>query len=368
MDRFPYGYIPLVWVVTVVTLSLEVSHGAVLYFDNSYDYHKIVSTLQIPQNDSVARKLRKALLDDLMSQQDSSNSDKKAKKRNFALFRRKSDAYPVLPVSTATCFHCYLYPLLPVSTVNCIHCYQYPLLPVSIVTCIHCYQYPLLPVSTATSIHCYLYPLLSVSSVTSIHCYLYPLLPVSTATSIHCYRYPLLPVSTATCIILSNIQQLVESMDAHPSPYSASVLVQQHRQEIITEFKPQRIIFFRDGVSEGQVQQVLNQEWRAVRESLEEDQCGKSGNIPAGTTVDVGITHPTELISICVVIQVFRVYQICIYSSSCLLRALVAFRARYHLMERDEHGIEFANDERRTLNLFKLVQIHDEILKGVYFA
>ena len=24
------------------------------------------------------------------------------------------------------------------------------------------------------------------------------------------------------------------------------------------------------------------------------DQCGKSGNIPAGTTVDVGITHPTE--------------------------------------------------------------------------
>ena len=24
------------------------------------------------------------------------------------------------------------------------------------------------------------------------------------------------------------------------------------------------------------------------------DQTGKSGNIPAGTTVDVGITHPTE--------------------------------------------------------------------------
>ena len=28
--------------------------------------------------------------------------------------------------------------------------------------------------------------------------------------------------------------------------------------------------------------------------SEKKDQCGKSGNIPAGTTVDVGITHPTE--------------------------------------------------------------------------
>ncbi|KAI6658343.1 Protein argonaute-2 [Oopsacas minuta] len=96
-------------------------------------------------------------------------------------------------------------------------------------------------------------------------------------------------------------------MDARPSRYSASVRVQQHRPKIITEFKPQRIIFYRDGVSEGQFQQVLNQEWRAVREAcskleanykpgitFKKDQCGKSGNIPAGTTVDVAITHPTE--------------------------------------------------------------------------
>ena len=62
-------------------------------------------------------------------------------------------------------------------------------------------------------------------------------------------------------------------MDAHPSRYSATVRVQQHREEIIkdlavmvrdlmiefyraTHYKPVRVIFYRDGVSEGQFQQV----------------------------------------------------------------------------------------------------------------
>lgn len=62
-------------------------------------------------------------------------------------------------------------------------------------------------------------------------------------------------------------------MDAHPSRYCATVRVQRPRQEIIedlsymvrelliqfyksTRFKPTRIIFYRDGVPEGQLPQV----------------------------------------------------------------------------------------------------------------
>ena len=69
-----------------------------------------------------------------------------------------------------------------------------------------------------------------------------------------------------------SIAAVVASMDA--SRYAATVRVQQHRQEIIgelsnmvkelliqfyrsTHFKPTRIIFYRDGISEGQFDKVI---------------------------------------------------------------------------------------------------------------
>ena len=64
-------------------------------------------------------------------------------------------------------------------------------------------------------------------------------------------------------------------MDAHPSRYCATVRVQRPRQEVIqdlasmvkelliqfyksTRYKPTRIIFYRDGVSEGQFRHVTH--------------------------------------------------------------------------------------------------------------
>ncbi|KAH9660359.1 protein argonaute 5 [Citrus sinensis] len=91
-----------------------------------------------------------------------------------------------------------------------------------------------------------------------------------------------------------------------------------------TNFKPHRIIFYRDGVSEGQFSQVLLHEMNAIRQacaSLEEgyappvtfvvvqkrhhtrlfpadhnrrDLTDRSGNILPGTVVDTQICHPTE--------------------------------------------------------------------------
>jgi eukaryotic translation initiation factor 2C len=250
-----------------------------------------------------------------------------------------------------------------------------------------------------------------------------------------------------------SIAAVVGSMDAHPSRYSATVRVQQHRQEIIhdlsimvkdllvqfyksTRFKPTRIIFYRDGVSEGQFMQVLQYELRAVREacvSLEvgyqpgitfivvqkrhhtrlfcadrKDQIGRSGNIPAGTTVDVGITHPIEFdFYLCshagiqgtsrpshyhvlwddnhfsadelqmLTYQLCHTYVRCTRSVSIPAPAyyahLVAFRARYHLVEKEHdsgEGSQYSgNSEERNLQaMARAISVHPETLKVMYFA
>ncbi|TMS18725.1 Protein argonaute-2 [Larimichthys crocea] len=217
-----------------------------------------------------------------------------------------------------------------------------------------------------------------------------------------------------------SIAAVVGSMDAHPSRYCATVRVQQHRQDIIqdlatmvrelliqfyksTRFKPTRIIYYRDGISEGQFNQVLQHELLAIREAcikLEKDyqpgitfvvvqkrhhtrlfcmdrneRVGKSGNIPAGTTVDTKITHPSEFdFYLCshagiqgtsrpshyhvlwddnhfssdelqvLTYQLCHTYVRCTRSVSIPAPAyyahLVAFRARYHLVDKEHDSAE----------------------------
>ncbi|XP_014666290.1 PREDICTED: protein argonaute-2-like isoform X3 [Priapulus caudatus] len=265
-----------------------------------------------------------------------------------------------------------------------------------------------------------------------------------------------------------SIAALVGSMDAHPSRYAATVRVQHHRQEIIqdlasmvkellvqfykaTRFKPTRIVFYRDGVSEGQFMQVLQHELRAVRQACmllevgyqpgitfivvqkrhhtrlfcadKREQIGRSGNIPAGTTVDVGITHPTEFdFYLCshagiqgtsrpshyhvlwddnhfsadelqqLTYQLCHTYVRCTRSVSIPAPAyyahLVAFRARYHLVEKEhdsskyspgyssEDASEFgegshqsgSSEDRTPASMARAVQVHVDAGKVMYFA
>ena len=106
-----------------------------------------------------------------------------------------------------------------------------------------------------------------------------------------------------------SIAAVVASMDAHPSRYAATVRVQMHRQEIIAElssmikelliqfyksthFKPMRIIFYRDGVSEGQFLHVLTYELMAIREACMRLE---SGYQPGITFIVVQKRHHTRL-------------------------------------------------------------------------
>uniref|UniRef100_A0A670IYX9 Argonaute RISC catalytic component 3 n=1 Tax=Podarcis muralis TaxID=64176 RepID=A0A670IYX9_PODMU len=250
-----------------------------------------------------------------------------------------------------------------------------------------------------------------------------------------------------------SIAAVVGSMDAHPSRYCATVRVQKPRQEIIqdlasmvrelliqfyksTRFKPTRIIFYRDGVSEGQFRQVLYYELLAIREaciSLEKDyqpgityivvqkrhhtrlfcadrteRVGRSGNIPAGTTVDTDITHPYEFdFYLCshagiqgtsrpshyhvlwddncftadelqlLTYQLCHTYVRCTRSVSIPAPAyyahLVAFRARYHLVDKEHDSAEGSHvsgqsNGRDPQALAKAVQIHQDTLRTMYFA
>ncbi|MGH0165689.1 UNVERIFIED_CONTAM: hypothetical protein FKN15_049195 [Acipenser sinensis] len=250
-----------------------------------------------------------------------------------------------------------------------------------------------------------------------------------------------------------SITAVVGSMDAHPSRYCATVRVQRPRQEIIqdlasmvrelliqfyksTRYKPTRIIFYRDGVPEGQLPQILHYELLAIRDAcikLEEEyqpgityivvqkrhhtrlfcadrneRIGKSGNIPAGTTVDTSITHPFEFdFYLCshagiqgtsrpshyhvlwddncftadelqlLTYQLCHTYVRCTRSVSIPAPAyyarLVAFRARYHLVDKEHDSgegshISGQSNVRDPQALAKAVQVHQDTLRTMYFT
>ncbi|KAJ3190960.1 hypothetical protein HK101_008206 [Irineochytrium annulatum] len=135
-----------------------------------------------------------------------------------------------------------------------------------------------------------------------------------------------------------SIAALVGSMDAQCSRYAAAIRVQKGRQEVIQDLssmviellktfyqtcgaKPERIVFFRDGVSEGQFTEVLRAEVDAIRKActslepgyqptvtfivvqkrhharffpIRKEDSDKSGNVLPGTVIETGITHPSE--------------------------------------------------------------------------
>jgi eukaryotic translation initiation factor 2C len=135
-----------------------------------------------------------------------------------------------------------------------------------------------------------------------------------------------------------SIAAVVGSMDIKLSRYATSVRVQGSRVEIIDDLRamfreqvqhfvaanrtrPQRILFYRDGVSEGQFGQVLDFELTAIKAACkemdpkydpkitfilvqkrhhtrffaaEQRDTDRSGNVPAGTVVDTGVVHPNQ--------------------------------------------------------------------------
>uniref|UniRef100_A0A8C0NSF4 Argonaute RISC component 1 n=3 Tax=Caniformia TaxID=379584 RepID=A0A8C0NSF4_CANLF len=138
------------------------------------------------------------------------------------------------------------------------------------------------------------------------------------------------------------------------------------------------------------------------------ERIGKSGNIPAGTTVDTNITHPFEFdFYLCshagiqgtsrpshyyvlwddnrftadelqiLTYQLCHTYVRCTRSVSIPAPAyyarLVAFRARYHLVDKEHDSgegshISGQSNGRDPQALAKAVQVHQDTLRTMYFA
>ena len=109
-----------------------------------------------------------------------------------------------------------------------------------------------------------------------------------------------------------SIAAVVASKDSYPTLYNAEVRVQKHRQEMIDDLKemvkillkkfrastkviPGKIIFYRDGVSEGQFRDVLIRELSAIQGACLELQ---EGYTPAITFIVVQKRHHARLFAV----------------------------------------------------------------------
>ena len=109
-----------------------------------------------------------------------------------------------------------------------------------------------------------------------------------------------------------SIAAVVASKDSYPTLYNAEVRVQKHRQEMIEDLKdivktllkkfrtstraiPQKIIFYRDGVSEGQFRDVLIHELSAIQRACLELQ---EGYTPAITFMVVQKRHHARFFAV----------------------------------------------------------------------
>uniref|UniRef100_A0AAR2LJK7 Argonaute RISC component 1 n=1 Tax=Pygocentrus nattereri TaxID=42514 RepID=A0AAR2LJK7_PYGNA len=229
-----------------------------------------------------------------------------------------------------------------------------------------------------------------------------------------------------------SITAVVGSMDAHPSRYCATVRVQRPRQEIIedlsymvrelliqfyksTRFKPTRIIFYRDGVPEGQLPQVspfgwfqflsfqVNHTFFVIQQNRVNHTVRLLVNINRRVQGRLaGYRVPTS--STCCLLQSHRpshyyvlwddnrftadelqilTYQLCHTYVRCTRSVsipapayyarLVAFRARYHLVDKEHDSGEGSHvsgqsNGRDPQALAKAVQIHHDTLRTMYFA
>ncbi|RPB12184.1 Piwi-domain-containing protein [Morchella conica CCBAS932] len=106
-----------------------------------------------------------------------------------------------------------------------------------------------------------------------------------------------------------SIAGVVASVDAHFAQWPASLRLQESRKEMISGLKemmierlqrwnsvngkfPQRIIVYRDGVSEGQFQTVIKEELPLIRAACQ--QCGDSKYRPKISIIIVGKRHHTR--------------------------------------------------------------------------